>query len=55
MLRYTYLSRRCFSTASNGLKVGFIGLGNMGISMASNLNKKGWTVKGFDVNEKALK
>ncbi len=30
-------------------KIGFIGLGNMGGPMASNLVKAGHTVKGFDV------
>src|ERR1700694_1559986 len=30
-------------------KIGFIGLGNMGIPMAGNLVKKGHEVKGFDL------
>ena len=30
-------------------KVGFIGLGNMGLPMAKNLVKNGFDVKGFDV------
>ena len=34
-------------------KVGFIGLGNMGLPMAANLIKAGHTVSGFDVNEDA--
>ena len=35
--------------------VGFIGLGNMGGPMASNLAKAGHTVKAFDLSEDALK
>ena len=31
-------------------RVGFIGMGNMGISMAGNLVKNGFVVKGFDLN-----
>ena len=34
--------------------VGFIGLGNMGAPMAVNLVRAGYTVKGFDLSEKAL-
>ena len=34
-------------------KVGFIGLGNMGLPMAENLIKMGHAVAGFDVNEDA--
>jgi 3-hydroxyisobutyrate dehydrogenase len=34
-------------------KVGFIGLGNMGLPMAENLIKMGHAVSGFDVNEDA--
>ena len=30
-------------------KIGFIGLGNMGLPMAGNLVKKGHEVKGFDL------
>jgi len=44
--------QRCFSTVSK--KVGFIGLGNMGLSMASNLVKNGFEVKGYDLSEKTL-
>lgn len=35
----------------NAKKVGFIGLGNMGFPMASNLLKAGYTVFGVDVNK----
>jgi len=34
-------------------KIGFIGLGNMGIPMALNLKKAGHEVRGFDVSEAA--
>ena len=36
-------------------KVGFIGLGNMGMPMAQNLISNGIKVKGFDVSEEVLK
>ena len=32
-------------------KIGFIGLGNMGLPMAQNLVKAGHSVKGFDVTK----
>src|SRR4051812_38323812 len=32
-------------------KIGFIGLGNMGLPMAQNLIKAGHTVQGFDVSK----
>jgi 3-hydroxyisobutyrate dehydrogenase len=35
-------------------KIGFIGLGNMGLPMAGNLVKKGHEVKGFDILEDNL-
>src|SRR5262245_12992660 len=35
-------------------KIGFIGLGNMGLPMAQNLLKAGHTVTGFDVAKPAL-
>jgi 3-hydroxyisobutyrate dehydrogenase len=35
-------------------KVGFVGLGNMGLPMAGNLVKKGHEVKGFDIMEENL-
>ena len=38
-----------------GNKVGFIGLGNMGLPMATNLRKAGFEVKGYDVGEKQRK
>ena len=47
---------RSFATAHlGGKKVGFIGLGNMGLPMASNLQKAGFEVKGYDVGEKQRK
>lgn len=36
------------------MKIAFIGLGNMGGSMAQNLLKAGQTVLGYDLSEKAL-
>lgn len=35
-------------------KIGFIGLGNMGLPMAQNLVKAGHTVTGFDINTNAM-
>ena len=32
-------------------RIGFIGLGNMGLPMAQNLIKAGHAVSGFDVSE----
>ena len=36
------------------MKIGFIGLGNMGSPMATNLAKAGYEVFGFDIEEKAI-
>jgi len=36
------------------MKIGFIGLGNMGSPMAANLAKAGYEVFGFDIEEKAI-
>jgi 3-hydroxyisobutyrate dehydrogenase len=47
---------RSFATAhAGGKKVGFIGLGNMGLPMADNLRKAGFEVTGYDVGEKQRK
>ena len=35
-------------------KIGFIGLGNMGLPMANNILKAGIEVNAFDLSEKAL-
>ena len=35
-------------------KIGFIGLGNMGLPMANNISKAGIEVNAFDLSEKAL-
>ena len=35
-------------------KIGFIGLGNMGLPMARNLLAAGHAVTGFDLNAEAL-
>ncbi|WP_077297055.1 NAD(P)-dependent oxidoreductase [Virgibacillus pantothenticus] len=34
-------------------RIGFIGLGNMGLPMATGLVKEGYSVTGYDINEKA--
>ena len=36
------------------MKIGFIGLGNMGSPMAANLAKAGYEVFGFDIKEKSI-
>ena len=41
--------QRCAAMGGTIMKIGFIGLGNMGAPMAVNLAKAGHTVKGFDV------
>lgn len=43
---------RHFSAAQK--KVGFVGMGNMGLHMAGNLVKNGFEVKGFDLSEQTL-
>jgi len=47
-------SRRFFSTGAPA-KVGFIGLGNMGLPMAKNMLKAGHTVTAFDLSAEACK
>lgn len=47
------LAMRRFSSGTSK-KVGFVGLGNMGLPMASNLVKAGFTVNGFDLSAKTL-
>jgi len=46
---------RSFCTATNKETVGFIGLGNMGLSMARNLIKNGFPVVGYDVSADNLR
>lgn len=36
---------------SNSLKIGFVGLGSMGMGMACSLVKAGFSVKGYDIRE----
>lgn len=48
-----YVSRQ-FSTLANQ-KVGFIGLGNMGLPMIRNLLKHNYSVTAFDVDEEKMK
>jgi 3-hydroxyisobutyrate dehydrogenase-like beta-hydroxyacid dehydrogenase len=45
------VSKQLFSFS----KVGFIGLGNMGLPMATNLTKKGFTVLGYDTDTSKAK
>src|SRR5699024_11692088 len=37
------------------MKIGFIGLGKMGLNMALNVRDDNWQVIGFDVNDKVRK
>src|SRR5699024_10448522 len=37
------------------MKIGFIGLGKMGLNMALNMSDDNWQVIGCDVNDKLLK
>ncbi|PAA57599.1 hypothetical protein BOX15_Mlig008395g2, partial [Macrostomum lignano] len=53
LLRLTLVARRSVSTASAS-QLGFIGLGNMGASMATNLAKAGHQVRVFDVSRAAI-
>jgi 3-hydroxyisobutyrate dehydrogenase-like beta-hydroxyacid dehydrogenase len=45
---------RFYSASRIQKKVGFLGLGNMGISMSSNLVKNGFAVNGFDLSQDSL-
>ena len=49
MIRYGALTRRFFASAAAGNKVGFYGMGNMGMHMIRNLKKTGFAVKCYDV------
>eukprot|EP01094_Clydonella_sp_ATCC50884_P019088 TRINITY_DN3659_c0_g1_i1.p1 TRINITY_DN3659_c0_g1~~TRINITY_DN3659_c0_g1_i1.p1 ORF type:complete len:387 (-),score=112.11 TRINITY_DN3659_c0_g1_i1:167-1192(-) len=53
---HTATARRTFAAASadTPMRVAFIGLGNMGLHMASNLVKAGFHVTGFDLSDKAV-
>ena len=54
MLAKNMMALRQFSAAASKGKVGFIGMGNMGLHMATNLKANGFTVKGYDLSEKTL-
>jgi 3-hydroxyisobutyrate dehydrogenase len=43
-----------FDTKETAMKIGFIGLGNMGAPMAANLVKAGYAVTGFDMANVAI-
>jgi 3-hydroxyisobutyrate dehydrogenase len=47
-----FFARRSFTSAVAGKKVAFLGLGNMGLPMATNLKKAGFDVTGYDVGDK---
>ena len=47
-----FFARRSFTSTVAAKKVGFLGLGNMGLPMATNLKKAGFDVTGYDVGEK---
>jgi len=47
------LLRRCMSTQSASKNIGFVGLGNMGGHMASNLMKSGHQLHVYDINREA--
>jgi len=49
------LITRAFSAAGRQQRVGFLGVGNMGQSMALNLQKNGFAVRGYDVFDGARK
>lgn len=53
MYSKTSLALRQFSAAAQGQRVGFYGLGNMGLHMANNLKKNGFEVKAFDISEQS--
>ena len=50
-------THRTFSAAATGAgkSVGFVGLGCMGLPMATNLRTNGYTVKGYDIMPDARK
>lgn len=55
MLAKTILTRSFATAHLGGTKVGFIGLGNMGLPMTVNLRKNGFEVKGYEIGEKQKK
>lgn len=48
-----YATRRMFSTGGPK-KVGFLGMGNMGLNMTRHLVKNGFQVSGFDLSQETL-
>ena len=53
--RYCLAIRAFHSSTAAAHKVGFFGLGNMGLPMACNLKKAGFEVTGYDINKDAIK
>ena len=52
--RYCLAIRSFHASTAAAVKVGFYGLGNMGLPMALNLKKNGFDVSGYDVNKDAI-
>ena len=53
--RYCFAVRSFHSSAIAAHKVGFFGLGNMGLPMAINLKSAGFDVTGYDINKDSIK
>jgi UDP-N-acetyl-D-mannosaminuronate dehydrogenase len=53
--RYCLAIRSFHSSAAAAHKVGFFGLGNMGLPMAINLKKNGFEVTGYDISKDSIK
>jgi len=54
MLCKNMMALRQFSAVASKGKVGFIGMGNMGLHMATNLKNNGFAVKGYDLSDATL-
>lgn len=53
--RYCFAVRSFHTSTAAAAKVGFFGLGNMGLPMALNLKKNGFEVTGYDVSPNSIK
>ena len=53
MFGINYVTRRAFASATKQGRVGFFGLGNMGLPMVNNLHANGFQVKAYDPNPAA--
>jgi 3-hydroxyisobutyrate dehydrogenase len=54
LIKYNHVFNRSLSSNGDGKHIGFIGLGNMGGPMASNLMKKGHKLHVYDVSPQAV-